>query len=150
MFFWKKRFILKGYFRNFLMYLSRGMGDKRIKMILKGKRIFERTTAKGMTSGRSRPRQNAKKSIDTTAFCYIGKPTPQNLIKPAVYEGSQSYFHEKEAKSLEKHSVYKVSVLPIAGAAKPYKTLVKTYFAQVQNCTAQTLIKHAVYGGFLR
>ena len=41
-------------------------------------------------------------------------------------------------------------MLRIAGAAKPYKTLVKTAFAQVQNCSAQTLIKPVVYGGFPR
>ena len=49
------------------------------------------------------------------------------------------------AKSVEKHYVYKVSVLRIAGAAKPHKTLVKTAFAQVHNCSAQTLIKPVVY-----
>ena len=57
----------------------------------------------------------------------------------------QGTWTKREQKSLEKHYVYNVSVLRIAGAAKPYKTLVKTSFAQEQNCSAQTLIKHSIY-----
>ena len=49
---------------------------------------------------------------------------------------------------MEKHYVYNVSVMPISGAAKPYKPLVKTTFARVRNCSAQTLIKPVVYEGF--
>ena len=51
---------------------------------------------------------------------------------------------------MEKHYVYKVSVMPISGAAKPYKTLVKTALRKVQNWYPQNLIKHVVYGGFSR
>ena len=53
-----------------------------------------------------------------------------------------------EQKGLEKHYVYNVSVMPISGAAKAYKTLVKTAFRKVQNWHPQNLIKHVVYGGF--
>ena len=48
------------------------------------------------------------------------------------------------------HYVYKVSVMPISGVAKPYKTLVKAALREVQNWYPQTLIKHVVYGGFSR
>ena len=72
----------------------------------------------------------------------------QTLIKPVVYEDFSGYLAEKGTKSLEKHYVYKVPALRITGAVKPYKTLVKPAFAQVQNCSAQTLIKPVIYGGF--
>ncbi len=51
---------------------------------------------------------------------------------------------------MEKHCVYNVSVMPMSGAAEPYKTLVKTALRKVQNWYPQTLIKHVVYGGFSR
>ena len=40
--------------------------------------------------------------------------------------------------------------MSISGAAKPYKTLVKTALRKVQNWYPQNLIKHIVYGGFPR
>ena len=72
--------------------------------------------ARGLTSGRSRSRQKAKKTIGKTPFCDIGETTPQNLIKPVVYEGFSGYFDEKGVKSLKKHYIYNVSVMRIAGA----------------------------------
>ena len=55
---------------------------------------------------------------------------------------------KREQKSLKKHYVYKGPALRFTGAAKPYKTMVKTAFARVRNCSAQTLIKPVVYEGF--
>ena len=55
---------------------------------------------------------------------------------------------KREQKSLEKHYVYKVPALRMTGAVKPYKPLVKTAFARVQDCSAQTLIKPVVYEDF--
>ena len=65
------------------------------------------------------------KTLVKTAFAQVQNCSAQTLIKPVVYECFLWYFDEKGAKSLEKHYVYKVPVLRIAGAAKPYKTLVK-------------------------
>ncbi len=44
-----------------------------------------------------------------------------------------------EQKGLEKHYVYNVSVMPISGAAKPYKTLVKQLFEKCRIGTRKTL-----------
>ena len=55
---------------------------------------------------------------------------------------------KREPNPLENPYVYKGPALRFTGAAKPYKTLVKTASARVRNCSAQTLIKPVVYGGF--
>ncbi len=49
---------------------------------------------------------------------------------------------------MKKHYVYKDPALRFTGAAKPYKTLVKTAVARARDCSARTLIKPVVYDGF--
>ena len=54
----------------------------------------------------------------------------------------------KLSKMIEKHYVYKVSVMSLADTQKPYNSLVKTTFLKGMICIAQTLIKRVVYEGF--
>lgn len=58
------------------MYLSWGMGDEN-KNDPERRIIFERTNAKGLTSGRSRPRQNIKKSIGKQLSRHWKKHSPK-------------------------------------------------------------------------
>ena len=137
-FFCKKRFFLKGSFKHyFFMYLSRGMGDK--KWFWKTRMIFERTNAKGLTSGRSRPRQNTKKSIGKTAFCNIGKPVP----KPYKTWGILMILEPISRKELQihwnPHYVYKHSVMPRRGVGKPSYSLGNVHFRTRQNAVAEPL-----------
>ena len=51
---------------------------------------------------------------------------------------------------IEKHYVYKVSVMSLAVTQKPYNSLVKITFRKVTIYIPHTLIKHIVYEGFQR